>query len=49
MPPREKDMNEYEARFYKNKMKAIRDALDKGDKVRANKHANELMEFFNIR
>lgn len=44
----EKEMEATDAEFYKTKMKAIRDALDRGDKKAANRHAMELKSYFNI-
>lgn len=45
---RSKQMTEHERRFYKEKMKAIRDALRRGDRQAADKHAFELRDFFGV-
>lgn len=47
--PKKKDMDEYERRFYKEHMKGIRDALKRGDEQEAQRLANKLMSFFNVK
>jgi hypothetical protein len=37
------------AKFYKKKMKAIKKAMEEGNEAEANRHADELMEHFNIK
>lgn len=46
--PSEKKMTEHERQFYKRKMKAIRAALDRGDEAVANRHAEDLKQFFGV-
>lgn len=42
-------MTERQRKFYKAKMRAIKEALRKGDKVEANRHAEELKAYFNVK
>lgn len=44
----DREMTEHEAQFYQRKMKAIKDALRRGNKVEANRHAFELRDYFGI-
>ena len=41
--------SEKDRKFYKQKMKAIKAALQEGNEQEANRHAQELMNHFNIR
>lgn len=43
-----RQMTQHERKFYKQKMKAIRDALRRGNKAAANRHANDLKAFFGV-
>lgn len=47
MPP-ERKMTERQRRFYRAKMKAIRDALERGNEAEANRHAAELRAYFGL-
>lgn len=45
----ETEMNEHQRQFYKQKMKAIKEAIQAGDEAKANRHANEILEFFDMK
>lgn len=47
-PPNAKKMNPHERRFYKKKMKKIKEAIERGDEQAANRHAFELRDFFGL-
>lgn len=47
-PEAARRMTEHERQFYQRKMKAIKDALQRGDKQAANRHAFELRDFFGL-
>jgi len=47
-PENARKMTEHQRRFYQQKMKAIRDALRRGDEQAANRHAFELRDFFGL-